>query len=41
MHGLAADAKEEVPFPWDLSLENSVDSYLTFRVALLHSVSLF
>ena len=41
MHGLAADAKEEVPFARDLSLENSADSYLTFRVALLHSVSLF
>ena len=26
---------------WDLSLENSVDSYLCFQLALLHSVSYF
>ena len=28
-------------FAWDLSLENSVDSYLCFQLALLHSVSYF
>ena len=33
--------KEGLPFPWDLSLENSADSYLCFRLALLHSVSYF
>ena len=31
--------KEGLPFARDLSLENSVDSYLCFRLALLHSVS--
>ena len=30
-----------LPFAWDLSLENSADSYLCFRLALLHSVSYF
>ena len=33
--------KEGFPFAWDLSLENSADSYLCFRLALLHSVSYF
>ena len=33
--------KEGLPFAWDLSLENSADSYLCFRLALLHSVSYF
>ena len=28
-------------FGWNLSLENSVDSYLCFQLALLHSVSYF
>ena len=37
MDGLAVYVKEGLPFPWDLSLENSQDSYL---LALLHSVSL-
>ena len=41
MHGLAVYVKEGFPFTWDLSLENSVDSYLCFRLALLHSVSYF
>ena len=41
MHGLAAYVKEGLPFAWDLSLENSADSYLRFRLALLHSVSYF
>ena len=33
--------KDGPPFARDLSLENSVDSYLSFRLALLHSVSYF
>ena len=33
--------KEGLPFERDLSLENSADSYLSFRLALLHSVSYF
>ena len=41
MHGLAVYVKEGLPFAWDLSLENSADSYLRFRLALLHSVSYF
>ena len=41
MHGLAVNVKEGLPFAWDLSLENSVDSYLCFRLALLHSLSYF
>ena len=41
MHGLAICVKEGLPFAWDLSLENSADSYLCFRLALLHSVSYF
>ena len=41
MHGLAAYVKEGIPFAWDLSPENSGDSYLCFRLALLHSVSYF
>ena len=41
MHGLAVYAKEGLPFTRDLSLENSTDSYLFFRLALLHSVSYF
>ena len=39
MHGLAVYVKEGLPFAWDLSL--SVDSYLCFQLALLHSVSCF
>ena len=38
MHGLAVNVKEDLPFERDLSLENSADSYLCFRLALLHSV---
>ena len=38
MHGLAVYVKV-LPFARDLSLENSVDSYLCFRLASLHSVS--
>ena len=41
MHGLAVYVKEGLPFAQDLSLENSMDSYLCFRLALLHSVSYF
>ena len=33
--------KEGLPFAWELSLENSADSYLCFGLALLHSVSSF
>ena len=39
MHGLTVYVKEELPFVCDLSLENSADSYLCFRLVLLHSVS--
>ena len=41
MHGLAVYIKEELPFACNLSLENSEDSYLCFRLDLLHSVSYF
>ena len=41
MHGLAVYVKEGLPFAQDLSLENSADSYICFRLALLHSVSYF
>ena len=41
MHGLAVYVKEGLPFAWDLSLENSADSYLRFQLALLNSVSYF
>ena len=41
MHGLAVYVKEGLPFARDLYLENSADSYLCFRLALLHSVSYF
>ena len=41
MHGLAVYVKEGLPFARDLSLENSADSYLCFRLASLHSVSYF
>ena len=41
MHGVAVYVKEGLPFAWDLSLENSTDSYLRFQLALLNSVSYF
>ena len=41
MHGLAVYMKEGLPFLRDLSLENSADFYLCFRLVLLHSVSYF
>ena len=40
MHGLAIYVMEEVPFPQDLSPENSADSYLCLRLALLYCVLL-
>ena len=39
MQGLAVYVKEGLSFARDLSLENSVDSYLCFRLNLVHSVS--
>ena len=39
MHGLAVCVKEGLPIARDLSLEISADSYLCFRLALLHSLS--
>ena len=41
MHGPAVYVKEGLLFAHNLSLENSADSYLCFRLALLHSVSYF
>ena len=41
MHGLAVYEEEGLPFARDLSLENSADSYLYFRLPLLHSLSYF
>ena len=41
MHGLTVFVKEGIPFAWNLFLENFADSYLNFRLALLHSVSYF
>ena len=38
MLGLAVYVKEALSLAQDFSLENSVDSYLCFRLALLHSV---
>ena len=38
MLGLVVYVKEGLPFACNLSLENSADSYLCFRLALLHSV---
>ena len=35
MHGLTVYVQEGLPFAWDVSLENSADSYLCFRQALL------
>ena len=39
MHGLPVYVKEGLPFARGSSLENPTDSYLYFRLALLHSVS--
>ena len=41
MHGLAVYIKVGLLFLRDLSQENSVDSCLSFRLALLYSVSYF
>ena len=41
IHGLAVYVKEGLPFARNLSPENSADSYLCLRLALLHSVSYF
>ena len=41
MHDLTVYLKEKPPFEEDLSLEDSADSFLCFRQALLHSVSYF
>ena len=41
MYDLVVYAKESLPFARDLSLENSADSCLCFRLALLHSLSYF
>ena len=40
MHDFAVYLKE-IPFAWDLFLENTANSYLYFQLALLHSVSYF
>ena len=40
VHGLAVYVKGGHPFAQNLSLENSADCYLCFRLALLHSVLL-
>ena len=39
LHGLTVQVKEELSFTWDVSLENSADSYLYFWQAIFHSVS--
>ena len=41
MHRLAVYVKAGLPFARNLSLENSANSYLCFRLVLLHSVSSF
>ena len=41
MHGFAVYVKERLPIVRDLSLSNSADSYLCFRLALFHSVFYF
>ena len=41
MHGLAVYVKEGLSFAQDISLKNSADFYLCFRLALLHSVPYF
>ena len=38
MHDLSVYVKDELPFAWELSLENSADTYLCFWIALFHSV---
>ena len=41
MRGLIVYVKQGLPFARDLSLENSPDSYLCFRLTLLHSLPYF
>ena len=41
IHGLAVYVKKGLPFARDLSLENSADSYSSFLLILLHSMSYF
>ena len=41
MHGLTINVTEGLPFARGLSLENSGDSSLCFRLALFHSVPYF
>ena len=41
VHGLTVYVIEGLLFAWDLSLKNSADFYLCFRLALLHSLSYF
>ena len=41
IHDLADNVKEGLPLAWDLSPQNSANSYLCFRLALLLSVSYF
>ena len=41
MHGLTVYVKDGLPFAQDLSLENSADSYLCFRLAFFQSMSYF
>ena len=41
MHGLVFYVKEGLPSARDLPLENSADSYICFRLALLNSVTYF
>ena len=41
MNGLAVYLKEGLPFARDLSLKNSADYYLCFRLALLHLALLY
>ena len=41
MYGFVVHVKEGLPFIRKVSLGNSADSYVCFRLALLHSVSYF
>ena len=41
MDVIAVYVKKGLPFAWDLSLQNSADSYLCFHHALLYSGSYF
>ena len=41
MHGLPVSVEEGLAFAWDVSLENSTDFSLCFRLALLHSLFYF